>query len=102
MEEAVIHLHEQDVIAVITGINSQPLYMMKKIDIIPGLISEGCLFSKFEDCEIWLKYNLKGKSGGFERILQSADAGMEKIFSEKLRRWIHAKPGKEKEDDSDS
>jgi SulP family sulfate permease len=101
MEEAVIHLHEQDVIAVITGINSQPLDMMKKINIIPGLISEGCLFSKFEDCEIWLKYNLKGKSGGFERILQSADAGMEKIFSEKLRRWIHAKPGKEKEDDSD-
>lgn len=99
MEEAVIHLHEQGVIVVITGINSQPLDMMKKIDIIPSLISEGCLFSKFEDCEIWLKYNLKGKSGGFDKILQSSDAGREKIFSEKLRRWVHAKPGKEIKDD---
>jgi SulP family sulfate permease len=102
MEESVIHLHELGVVVVVTGINSQPLDMLKKIDVIPGLITEGCLFKEFEDCELWLKYNLKSESGGFEKILQSSHEGREKIFSEKLRRWVHAKPGKEKKGDSET
>ncbi len=72
----------------ITGINSQPLDMLEKIDVIPGLISKGCLFEKFEQCEIWLKGNLKRESGGFEKILEKSHEGREKIFSAKLRRWV--------------
>ncbi len=90
MEESVIHLHEQGVVVVITGINSQPLDMLEKIDVIPGLISKGCLFEKFEQCEIWLKGNLKRESGGFEKILEKSHEGREKIFSAKLRRWVQA------------
>jgi SulP family sulfate permease len=102
MEESIIHLHALDVVVVITGINSQPLDMMQKINLIPALVPEGCLFKKFEDCELWLKYNLKDKSGAFDKILASSHVGREKIFSEKLRRWIHAKPGKETQDNSET
>jgi len=42
--------------------------MMKKIGIIPGLISEEFLFKKFAECELWLKYNLKSKSGNLKKL----------------------------------
>jgi SulP family sulfate permease len=102
MEESIIHLQEQGVVVVITGINRQPFDMLKKIDIIPHLIPEGCLFKKFDDCELWLKYNLKIKGAGFEKIMKTSHAGRERIFSEKLNKWVDAKPGIEKKDDSET
>ena len=59
MEEAILELRMKGVVVLMTGVQPQPLDMMKKIDIIPGLISEEFLFKKFADCELWLKYNLK-------------------------------------------
>ncbi len=67
MEEAILELRMKGVLVLITGIQPQPLDMIKKIDIIPGLISEECLFRNFEDCKIWLKNNFKNKSGEFEK-----------------------------------
>ena len=61
MEEAILELRMKGVLVLMTGVQLQPLDMMKKIDIIPGLISEECLFREFEDCKIWLKNNLKNK-----------------------------------------
>ena len=59
MEEAVLELRTKGVVVLMTGVKPQPLDMMKKVNIIPGLISEEFLFKKFADCELWLKYNLK-------------------------------------------
>ena len=59
MEEAVLELRIKGVVVFMTGVIPQPLDMMKKINIIPGLISEEFLFKKFANCELWLKYNLK-------------------------------------------
>ncbi len=62
MEEAILGLRMKGVVVLMTGVQSQPLDMMKKIDIIPGLITEDLLFKRFADCELWLKDNLKSKS----------------------------------------
>ncbi len=62
MEEAILDLRMKGVVVLMTGVQSQPLDMMKKIDIIPGLITEDLLFKRFADCELWLKNNLKSKS----------------------------------------
>ena len=58
MEEAVLELRMKGVLVLMTGVQPQPLDMMKKIDIIPGLISDERLFRKLDDCKIWLKNNL--------------------------------------------
>lgn len=59
MEEAVLELRIKGVVVLMTGVKPQPLDMIKKINMIPSLISEEFLFKKFTDCELWLKYNLK-------------------------------------------
>ncbi len=68
LEEAILELRMKSVVVLMTGVQPQPLDMMKKIDIIPGLISEELLFKKFTDCELWLKYNLKSKSGNLKKL----------------------------------
>ena len=55
MEEAVQELQEQGILVVFTGLHGQPLDMFKRINLIPGLISEEYLFETFEDCVNWLK-----------------------------------------------
>ena len=42
LEEAILELRMKGVLVLMTGVQPQPLDMMKKIDIIPGLIPEGC------------------------------------------------------------
>ncbi len=69
MEEAITDLQNRDVVVLLTGGQPQPLDMLKKIDIIPALIPEMHVFAEFEDCEIWLKQNLKNENGGFARIV---------------------------------
>ncbi|MCB0584167.1 MAG: SulP family inorganic anion transporter [Phaeodactylibacter sp.] len=55
MEEAVQELQEQGILIVFTGLHGQPLDMFRKINLIPGLVSEDYLFETFEDCINWLK-----------------------------------------------
>ena len=59
LEDAILELRMKGVVVLMTGVQPQPIDMMKKIGIIPGLISEEFLFKKFAECELWLKYNLK-------------------------------------------
>ncbi|MBN4049711.1 SulP family inorganic anion transporter [Bacteroidales bacterium AH-315-N07] len=70
MEEAVTDLQNKDVVVVLTGVQPQPLDMLKKIDVIPALIPEIHVFVTFEDCEVWLKHNLKNENGGFDKIVE--------------------------------
>ncbi len=39
---------------VITGLKAQPLRMLKRINIVPGLLSERNLFPSFDDFTTWL------------------------------------------------
>jgi SulP family sulfate permease len=57
MEEAVHGLLEKNVVVLLTDVQSQPLDMLKKIDVIPSLVPEEWLFKNFADCEKWIKVN---------------------------------------------
>ena len=70
MEESITDLQDKDVVVVLTGVQPQPLDMLKRIDIIPALVPEVHLFMAFEDCEVWLKRNLRNENGGFARIVE--------------------------------
>ena len=61
MEEAILSLQAKGITVAMTIIQPQPLYMMTKIKLIPGLIPENLTFPTFEACAAWLKeYLTKG------------------------------------------
>jgi SulP family sulfate permease len=70
LEEAIMDLLTKDVIVLMTGTQSQPLDMMKRIDIIPGVITESQMFDDFQSCEVWLRDHLEGDKGGLETVLK--------------------------------
>lgn len=70
MEEAITDLQNKGVVVVLTGVQPQPLDMLKKIDIVPALIPDMHVFTTLSDCEVWLKHNLKNENGGFARIVE--------------------------------
>ncbi|NNE55874.1 MAG: SulP family inorganic anion transporter, partial [Flavobacteriales bacterium] len=62
MQEAIMSLHKQNVPVLLTGVESQPLDMMSKIDIVPDLLPEDHIFRDFAECEEWLKKHLHHNS----------------------------------------
>jgi sulfate permease, SulP family len=70
MEEAIMDLQKRDIVVVLTGVQPQPLDMLKKIDIIPALVPEMHVFPTFTDCKVWLKHNLKNDPQGLEKIVE--------------------------------
>jgi SulP family sulfate permease len=70
MEDSISSLQNNDVVVILTGLQAQPLDMLKKIDIIPALVPDIHLFKNFKDCESWLKENLKDKKDGLKNILK--------------------------------
>lgn len=49
MEEIVLDLRKKNIKVLFVGLLKQPRYMMERIDIIPDLVSEDCIFINFED-----------------------------------------------------
>lgn len=70
MEESVMSLQKKDVIVLLTGVQSQPLDMLKKIDIIPALIPSLHVFDDFHQCQDWLSETLKDGEDGLSNILK--------------------------------
>ncbi len=68
MEEAITDLQNNKVIVLFTGVQPQPLDMLKKIDIIPDLVPIMHVFDSFKDCEVWLKHNLHDNIEGLNQI----------------------------------
>lgn len=66
MEEAVQELQGQGILVVFTGLHGQPLDMFKRINLIPGLVSEEYLFESFGECLNWLKPFIQ--SEGLEQL----------------------------------
>jgi sulfate permease, SulP family len=58
MEDVILALENRGIAVVMTGLREQPLRMLKRINIIPGLIPERYLFKTFAECIEWLNEEL--------------------------------------------
>jgi SulP family sulfate permease len=63
IEDAVLDLEREGAIVVLSGVDSQPLDMMRRIDIVPDLISEEHIFDTYELALDWVKTRMNGVSG---------------------------------------
>ena len=66
MEEVILSLEKRNIAVVMTGLQTQPYLMLKRINLVPGLIPKNYLFDKFEDCIQWLGEELRKSTTGSE------------------------------------
>lgn len=58
LEEVIKEMQKNGIVVVLTMIQPQPLYLLKKNKMIPDVLPEKYLFDTIEDCAAWLKgYN---------------------------------------------
>jgi SulP family sulfate permease len=62
LEDAILPLRQRNVIVLLTGVQSQPNDMLRKINIVPDLIPEECLCRGTEPCMKWLARELEARS----------------------------------------
>ena len=69
LEDAILELEEKEITVIIVGIQEQPLYMLKNIDLIPTLVSNDHLFDEFsvaikqlERCQLDFQADKKSKT----------------------------------------
>lgn len=55
METAIKDMQEKGITVLMTIIQPQPMYMLRKMDVIPDLIPEDKTFKTFEECTAYLK-----------------------------------------------
>ena len=55
LEEVIMNLEKRGIATVMTGLKKQHMRMLRRINIIPGLIPEKYLFKTFNDCIEWLE-----------------------------------------------
>jgi SulP family sulfate permease len=58
MEDAVLDLRRRDVTVLLTGVHTQPMDMLRRIDIVPDLIPETHIFDTFDDSLAWVRSHL--------------------------------------------
>ncbi|MCP4884519.1 MAG: SulP family inorganic anion transporter [Flavobacteriales bacterium] len=58
LEDVLLELEKNDIHVLLVDIQTQPMYLMKSIDIIPDLISEEHIFDTFDDCTTWISSNV--------------------------------------------
>ncbi|HEY5688773.1 MAG TPA: SulP family inorganic anion transporter [Yeosuana sp.] len=61
MEDVLVDLRKDNIDVLFVGLLNQPKLMMERIDIIPDLIPEECLFETFNECIGWIMNNVKDK-----------------------------------------
>ena len=61
MEEVIMALEVRGIAVIMTGLREQPKLMLRRINLIPGLIPEQCLFPTFAKCIEWLDEELSGR-----------------------------------------
>lgn len=59
IEDALLELVNKNIKVLLTNIPKQPLYMMKRVDLIPDLIPLENIFEDFNSCLEWIKVNVK-------------------------------------------
>ncbi len=60
LEDVLLELEKNEIHVLLVDIQTQPLYLMKSIDIIPDLIPEEHIFDSFQECTTWISNNLAG------------------------------------------
>jgi len=55
LETALEELHQQDVVVVLSGTNSTNLNALRRMKIIPQVLSERHVFDNFDSCIAWLR-----------------------------------------------
>jgi SulP family sulfate permease len=61
IEEAVLDLERNGAIVVLAGVDSQPLDMMRRIDIVPDLIPEEYIFETCDQALDWVRAQMNGE-----------------------------------------
>jgi SulP family sulfate permease len=70
MEDAILELTQKGVTVLLTGVEPQPLSMLRSIDIVPDLLPDDQIFDSFENSINWLQDEglVTYKDGGFVRM----------------------------------
>ncbi len=55
LEEVIKEMQKMDIVVVLSMIQAQPLYLLKKNRMVPNILPEKYLFDSIEDCSEWLK-----------------------------------------------
>ncbi|MEQ6122687.1 SulP family inorganic anion transporter [Pseudotenacibaculum sp. MALMAid0570] len=55
LEDIIVDLKKADKNVLFVDVQKQPRYMMERIDMIPDLIGEDCIFDDFKSCLEWMK-----------------------------------------------
>jgi len=58
LEDVFLELEKNKIHVLIVDIQTQPLYLMKSIDIVPDLVPEEHIFDNFKQCTSWIRSNL--------------------------------------------
>lgn len=80
MEDALLELKRKGVTVLLTGIETQPFDMLRRIDIVPALVPEKHIIDSFEDAVNWVKMNQTGTKESTtdnttNAVLTAANAG---------------------------
>ncbi|HIA35574.1 MAG TPA: SulP family inorganic anion transporter [Flavobacteriales bacterium] len=70
LEDAILDLERRDIVVMLTGIQKQPLNMLKAIKIVPDLIPESYLFNDFTACSYFLRLNLKVEGADLTNLVE--------------------------------
>jgi len=70
LEEVILSLEKRNIAVVMTGLQTQPYLMLKRINLVPGLIPENYLFDNFENCIQWLGEELRQSTGSDEAFFE--------------------------------
>ncbi len=63
MEDALLDLERKGVSVLLSGVNPQPMDMLRRINIVPNLVPEEHIFESYEASVAWLKGQLQGEPG---------------------------------------
>ena len=61
LEDVLLDLERKDVHTLLVAPQEQPLMMLKRIDIVPDLVPEECIFEDFHDCIQYVRENVQDK-----------------------------------------
>jgi len=73
MEEAVRDLQKQGIVVVFSGLQEQPLNMLKRINLLPGLVPYSHCFSTFGGCAVWIKEHVHDNGATFESLVEDEE-----------------------------
>ena len=86
LEEVIMDLEKRGIATVMTGLKKQHMRMLRRINIIPGLIPEKYLFNTFDDCIEWLNQELTDTNlSDMHRFFDDLEKGESKKLSPRYR-----------------